>query len=114
MNIPGNTSAERAWRVREDDPRGVARPTDHHDAALEAIYERLPSAPSAAANYAAMVAEIQPPDPQAVGGYRRDTWIYDQSSKSWASFAPGTTPPQLVVSKDGPSDDRFHGIYRPR
>ena len=49
-----------------------------------------------------------------VGGYRRDTWIYDQSSKSWASFAPGTTPPQLVVSKDGPSDDKFHGIYRPR
>ena len=74
MNIPGNTSAERAWRVREDDPdRGVARPTsnnarptDHHDAALEAIYERLPSAAPAAANYAAMVAEIQPPDPQAV------------------------------------------------
>ncbi|HSO33469.1 MAG TPA: hypothetical protein VLT33_13135 [Labilithrix sp.] len=49
-----------------------------------------------------------------VGGYRRDTWLYDASTKSWASFAPGTTPPQLVVSKDGPSDDRFHGVYRPR
>jgi len=49
-----------------------------------------------------------------VGGYRRDTWIYDESTKHWASFAPGTTPPQLVVSADGPSDDRFHGVYRPR
>jgi hypothetical protein len=49
-----------------------------------------------------------------VGGYRRDTWIYDESMKSWASFAPGTTPPQLVVSKEGPADDTFHGIYRPR
>jgi hypothetical protein len=49
-----------------------------------------------------------------VGGYRRDTWIYDEWNKSWASFAPGTTPRQLVVSKDGPSDDVFHGVYRPR
>ena len=49
-----------------------------------------------------------------VGGYRRDTWIYDESTKRWASFAPGTLPPQLVVSADGPSDDRFHAAYRPR
>jgi hypothetical protein len=49
-----------------------------------------------------------------VGGYRRDTWIYDEWNKSWASFEPGTTPPELVVSNDGPSDDVFHGVYRPR
>lgn len=53
-------------------------------------------------------------DGNLVGGYRRDTWVYDASMKSWASFAPGTTPPQLVVSNDGPADDRFHGVYRPR
>jgi hypothetical protein len=49
-----------------------------------------------------------------VGGYRRDTWIYDESTKHWGSFTPGTTPPELVVSKYGPADDRFHGVYRPR
>lgn len=49
-----------------------------------------------------------------VGGYRRDTWLYDESTKQWASFAPGTAPQQLVVSKLGPSDDTFHGVYRPR
>jgi len=49
-----------------------------------------------------------------VGGYRRDTWIYDASTKQWASFAPGTTPIRIVVSEDGPAEDRFHGVYRPR
>ncbi len=48
------------------------------------------------------------------GGYRRDTWLYDAGAKQWASFSPGTTPPELVLSKLGPADDAFHGVYRPR
>jgi hypothetical protein len=48
------------------------------------------------------------------GGYRRDTWIYDASSKTWGSFTPGVTPAQFVVSPRGPAEDVFHGVYRPR
>ncbi|MDB4946633.1 MAG: hypothetical protein JWP97_6167 [Labilithrix sp.] len=48
------------------------------------------------------------------GGYRRDTWLYNEQTKEWASFRPGTTPPELVVSREGPSEDRYHGVYRPR
>lgn len=49
-----------------------------------------------------------------VGGYRRDTWIYDAESRTWSSFEPGTTPPQRVDSAEGPAGDRLHGVYRPR
>lgn len=48
------------------------------------------------------------------GGYRRDTWLYDVSTKLWGSFLPGVSPPVLVTSADGPSADKYHGTYRPR
>jgi len=48
------------------------------------------------------------------GGFRRDTWTYDATTKTWGSYAPGTTPPVLVTSGDGPAGDRYHGTYRPR
>lgn len=48
------------------------------------------------------------------GGYRRDTWLYDATSKTWGSFEPGVSPPAFVVSTLGPADDKMHGAYRPR
>jgi hypothetical protein len=46
------------------------------------------------------------------GGYRRDTWLYDASTKTWGSFEPGVKPPSFVTSETGPADDVFHGAYR--
>lgn len=48
------------------------------------------------------------------GGFRRDTWSYDPSTRIWGSHVPGTSPPMLVMSGDGPAGDRYHGTYRPR
>ncbi len=48
------------------------------------------------------------------GGYRRDTWLYDASTKTWGSFQPGVTPPSFVTSREGPAEDVFHGAYRVR
>jgi hypothetical protein len=48
------------------------------------------------------------------GGYRRDTWLYDASTKTWGSFEPGVQPPIFVTSETGPADDVFHGAYRVR
>ena len=48
------------------------------------------------------------------GGMRRDTWIYDESTKKWAWMDPHVSPPTFTVNDDGPSDDRFHGAYRAR
>lgn len=48
------------------------------------------------------------------GGFRRDTWTYDASTRTWGSYVPGTSPPLLVASGDGPAGDRYHGTYRPR
>lgn len=47
------------------------------------------------------------------GGFRRDTWIYDEATKAWGSFEPWA-PRRFVVSPAGPSNDRFHGAYRAR
>jgi hypothetical protein len=48
------------------------------------------------------------------GGFRRDTWVFDTSTKSWGSFAPGARPPRFVSSSEGPAGDRYHATYRPR
>jgi hypothetical protein len=48
------------------------------------------------------------------GGYRRDTWLYDASTKTWGSLVPGVSPPSFVTSASGPADDVFHGAYRVR
>lgn len=47
------------------------------------------------------------------GGFRRDTWIYDASTKRWGWFLPDA-PRTFVTADDGPADDCFHGAYRPR
>jgi hypothetical protein len=48
------------------------------------------------------------------GGFRRDTWLYDASTKTWGSFDPRSTPARFEVSLRGPSGDAYHGTYRPR
>lgn len=48
------------------------------------------------------------------GGFRRDTWIYDASTKLWGSFDPRSTPPRFEIASRGPSGDAYHGTYRPR
>lgn len=48
--------------------------------------------------------------PQDYGGYRSDTWLYDEGSRRWASVEPSSG--QLVISDVGPSGDLFHGGYR--
>ncbi len=50
----------------------------------------------------------------AYGGFRRDTWIYDASTKHWGSFDPRTTPPSFQISSRGPSGDVYHATYRAR
>ncbi len=50
-----------------------------------------------------------------VGGYRRDQWIYDEGSKTWASFPGGKR--ELALESDprtGPQRERFGGAFRPR
>ena len=46
------------------------------------------------------------------GGYRRDTWLYDVSTKTWGSFEPQSK--RFVTSTSGPAHDGYHGTYRPR
>lgn len=47
------------------------------------------------------------------GGYRRDTWIFDEATKTWGSFE-AWSPRRFVTSTEGPSGDRYHGAYRAR
>lgn len=53
------------------------------------------------------------PDGADYGGFRRDTWIYDESTKLWTSFDAHVTPPEELVASEGPAGERFHGCYRP-
>ncbi|MBX3190775.1 MAG: hypothetical protein KF819_27505 [Labilithrix sp.] len=49
------------------------------------------------------------------GGFRRDTWLFDASTKTWGHFIPGTSPPYFDTSTVGPASfDKYHGTYRPR
>jgi hypothetical protein len=50
----------------------------------------------------------------AWGGYRRDTWLYDESAKQWGYVNPHTSPPSFEVSPLGPAGDRFSGAFRAR
>ena len=54
------------------------------------------------------------PDGADYGGFRRDTWIYDESTKLWTSFDAHETPPVARTSSAGPAGERFHGCYRPK
>lgn len=46
------------------------------------------------------------------GGYRRDTWIFDEHQATWGWWDPRGNG--FAVSSAGPCGDRFHGAYRPR
>ncbi|CAN5713341.1 hypothetical protein BH11MYX4_BH11MYX4_08260 [soil metagenome] len=50
-----------------------------------------------------------------VGGFRRDTWIYDESTFTWASFPAGQRALPLQVHADsGPQGEFFGGAFRPK
>jgi hypothetical protein len=50
-----------------------------------------------------------------VGGFRRDTWIYSESSLSWASYPSGNRELPLVdFPMSGPQGELFGGAFRPR
>jgi hypothetical protein len=46
------------------------------------------------------------------GGFRRDTWLYDEGTKLWTSFDAHTDPPVARQFATGPCGERFHGCYR--
>jgi hypothetical protein len=49
------------------------------------------------------------------GGFRRDTWIYSESSLSWASYPAGDRKLPLAVDPmTGPQGEMFGGAFRPR
>jgi hypothetical protein len=53
------------------------------------------------------------PDGAELGGFRRDTWIYDEGSRTWGFVDVHVTPPVFRTSITGPAtDDAFHGAYR--
>ena len=51
-------------------------------------------------------------DGKAFGGYRRDTWVFDEGSKSWMSYSPHTGETGVHVSADGPAGETLKGVYR--
>ncbi len=52
------------------------------------------------------------------GGYRRDTWYYDEATKLWGYVDPGDEKQGIarsfVTTPDGPAGDLYHGAYRVR
>lgn len=48
------------------------------------------------------------------GGFRRDTWTYDDATKVWTWTNNHVSPPVTETSLDGPAGERFHGCYRPK
>lgn len=53
-------------------------------------------------------------DGRDYGGFRRDTWIFDEGSRRWGYFDPRTTPATFLVSERGPADEPFAGAFRPK
>lgn len=51
---------------------------------------------------------------QLIGGYRRDTWTYDEGTKLWTSTNQHVTPNATLVSSEGPADEKLSGVFRPR
>jgi hypothetical protein len=52
-------------------------------------------------------------DGKAFGGYRCDTWVYDEGSKLWMSYSPHASDgPGVLVSGDGPAGENFVSAYR--
>lgn len=48
------------------------------------------------------------------GGFRRDTWSYDESTRLWTWTNNHVSPPMSESSFVGPAGDAFHGCYRPK
>ena len=60
-------------------------------------------------------------DGKDFGGFRRDTWLYSESSGTWATYLPLTpkartseAPVLYCVPETGPQDELFVGAYRPK
>ncbi|HEY1955203.1 MAG TPA: hypothetical protein VGH28_06310 [Polyangiaceae bacterium] len=51
-------------------------------------------------------------DGKAFGGYRRDTWVFDEGSKSWMSYSPHSGEVGVHVSGAGPAGEALEGVYR--
>jgi hypothetical protein len=51
---------------------------------------------------------------QPFGGYRRDTWVFDEHSHRWLSFSPHTYARGLLISEKGPAGEICAGAYRYR
>jgi hypothetical protein len=50
-----------------------------------------------------------------VGGFRRDTWLFDESTFTWASYPSGQRAlPLLPHPLTGPQDELFYGAFRPQ
>ena len=50
-----------------------------------------------------------------VGGFRRDTWLFDESTFTWASYPSGQRDlPLNVDPQTGPQGELFGGAFRPR
>lgn len=48
------------------------------------------------------------------GGVRRDTWLYNESTKQWAQLNPRHIDggPSFEITPDGPANEPLHGLYR--
>jgi len=54
-------------------------------------------------------------DGQDYGGFRRDSWIVDESSGTWATWTAGKEEERrLAVHRLGPQEEIFAGAYRPK
>ncbi len=52
-------------------------------------------------------------DGKSFGGYRCDTWVYDEGSKLWMSYSPHASDgPGVLVSGDGPAGEKVVSAYR--
>ena len=49
------------------------------------------------------------------GGVRRDTWLYNESTKQWAQLNQRKDtgqPPTFELTPNGPADEKLHALYR--
>jgi hypothetical protein len=56
------------------------------------------------------------PDGASYGGVRRETWLYDEVSRTWAYYSPAqaSSGGSGFVSGSDPCDHPIRGVYRPR
>lgn len=51
-------------------------------------------------------------DGRPFGGYRCDTWVYDEDNKLWMSYSPHAHDGGVLIGGDGPAGEKFVGAYR--